>query len=1043
MYKILIVEDTRDIREEIYDILTLEGHTVFQAENGNIGYKIALKNVPNLIISDILMPELNGFEMFKKLKKNKKTENIPLIFLSAKGENKDIRSGMNAGAEDYLVKPINIDDLIKVVNNKLEKQQRIKKNLDNLIDENKFILKEAGRMAKIGFWTFDKQTNTTSWSKVIYKIFDIDPKQRIPKSTIVLNCLEEKSKQKLINVTKNLLNKGVCYDIELQITNLKNKKCWIQEIGEPIYNDKKDIIGARGVVRDITSLKNNQDELKLSNERYKFISLATNDAVWDRDLVTDNIYRNREGFNKVFGFDNTINLEEMQMDDYVHPDDKNRVQESLKKILKDPNQNNFCFEYSFLSPNGNILDIEDRGFILRSKNGVAKRIIGAATNVSKRNEFKNSLQDAYSNLQAVLESTADGILVVDNNGKVINYNNKFTELWQLPNNLLEKKDDEILLNFVTNQLLNPDKWMARVREIYLEPNNNSIDIAVLKDGRTFERYSQPKLMNGVNKGRVWSFRDITERINADKEKQQLSALIETSREIISFGDLTGKPTFINKAGRHLLGIDADTDLSTLHFSDFFPEEEEPNLSKKKIESIFFQKGRWEKDTIVINLKTKEKIAVYMSAFVIKDNITGEAIGLGSVSMDISEREKIKNELINAKEEAEKLSDFKNQFLANMSHEIRTPLSGIIGFTKILLRGNITKKQKKQLTTIKISSDILLVVINDILDLAKIEAGQMILEETELNVRNLTNSILSTFELRLQEKEQILSTHYDDKIPEWALGDPVRINQILLNLIGNAIKFTNKGGLINVYVNLLKQDKNTVILEIIISDTCIGIPEDNIDNLFEPFMQSYLNTSRIYGGSGLGLSIVKQLIDLMKGTITVKSQLHIGSTFTINIPLKNTNTIEIKTNEIISIENKLELQAELQGLKKVKILIVDDMVINQLLVQTIMEEIGFETELAENGKIAIDLIEKNNYDLILMDLQMPEMNGWEATKHIRNKMELPKSKTPIIALTADVTQKNIAKHHEIGVNAYVSKPINETDLLQKVTQLVTEKRNTTN
>ena len=1043
MYKILIVEDTRDIREEIYDILTLEGHTVFQAENGNIGYKIALKNVPNLIISDILMPELNGFEMFKKLKKNKKTENIPLIFLSAKGENKDIRSGMNAGAEDYLVKPINIDDLIKVVNNKLEKQQRIKKNLDNLIDENKFILKEAGRMAKIGFWTFDKQTNTTSWSKVIYKIFDIDPKQRIPKSTIVLNCLEEKSKQKLINATKNLLNKGVCYDIELQITNLKNKKCWIQEIGEPIYNDKKDIIGTRGVVRDITSLKNNQDELKLSNERYKSISLATNDAVWDWDLVTDNTYRNREGFNKVFGFDNSINLEEMQMDDYVHPDDKNRVQESLKKILKDPNQNNFCFEYSFLSPNGNILDIEDRGFIVRSKNGVAKRIIGAATNVTKRNEFKNSLQDAYSNLQAVLESTADGILVVDNNGKVINYNNKFTELWQLPNNILEKKDDQILLNFVTNQLVNPDKWMARVGEIYAEPNTNSTDITTLKDGRTFERHSQPKLMNGVNKGRVWSFRDITERINADKEKQQLSALIETSREIISFGDLTGKPTFINKAGRHLLGIDEDTDLSTLHFSDFFPEEEEPNLSKKKIESIFFQKGRWEKDTIVINLKTKEKIAVYMSAFVIKDNITGEAIGLGSVSMDISEREKIKNELIAAKEEAEKLSDFKDQFLANMSHEIRTPLSGIIGFTKILLRGNITKKQKEQLTTIKISSDILLVVINDILDLAKIEAGQMILEETELNVRNLTNSILSTFELRLQEKEQILSTHYDDKIPEWALGDPVRINQILLNLIGNAIKFTNKGGLINVYVNLLKQDKNTVILEIIISDTGIGIPEDKIENLFEPFMQSNLNTSRIYGGSGLGLSIVKQLIDLMKGTITVKSQLHIGSTFTINIPLKKTNTIEIETNEIISIENKLELQAELQGLKKVKILIVDDMVINQLLVQTIMEEIGFETELAENGKIAIDLVEKNNYDLILMDLQMPEMNGWEATKHIRNKMELPKSKTPIIALTADVTQKNIAKHHEIGMNAYVSKPINETDLLQKVTQLVIEKRNTTN
>ena len=1041
MYKVLIVEDTKVIREEIYDILSLEGYTVLQAENGYTGYKMAIKTLPDLIISDILMPELNGLEMFEKLKKHKKTKSIPLIFLSAKGDNKDIRSGMNAGAEDYLIKPINADELVEVVHRKLEKQQLIKTNIDNLIDENKFLLKEAGRMAKIGFWTYDKETNISNWSKYIYLIYGKNPKEGMPDLTAVFKCFDKKSRKKLIEATENLIENGVKYDIELQLINLKNEKRWIQNIGEPIYNFENHIIGSRGVVRDITGLKNDQDELKRSNERYKFSNLATNDAVWDWDLLTNDIYRNREGFNKVFGFDDTINLEKMQMDDYVHPDDKTRVQESLKKIIEDPKQNNFCFEYNFLSPNGSKIDIEDRGFILRTKNGVAKRIIGAATNITKRNIFKSSLQDAYANLQSVLESTADGILVV-NNGKIINFNNKFAQLWKLPNNILAKKEDEALLKFIANQLVNPDKWMARIRQLYADPNTNSLETIELKDGRTFERYSQPKLMNGENKGRVWSFRNITERINADKEKQQLSALIETSREIISFGDLTGKPTFINKAGRALLGIDKDMDLSTIHFSDFFPKEEEHSFSKQS-ETIFLQKGRWQKDTNLINLKTKEQIAVYMSAFVIRDNVTGKAIGLGNVSLDIREREKIKNELIVAKEEAERLSGFKDQFLANMSHEIRTPLSGIIGFTKILLRGNITEKQKEQLTTIKISSDILLVVINDILDLAKIEAGQMILEETELNVRNLTNSILSTFELRLQEKEQILSTHYDDKIPEWALGDPVRINQILLNLIGNAIKFTNKGGFINVYVNLLKQDKNTVILEIIISDTGIGILEDKIENLFEPFMQTNLNTSRIYGGSGLGLSIVKQLIDLMKGTITVKSQLHIGSTFTLNIPLKKINTIEVETNEIISIDNKLELQAELKGLKKVKILIVDDMVINQLLAQTIIEEIGFETELAENGKIAIDLVEKNNYDLILMDLQMPKMNGWEATKHIRNKMELPKSKVPIIALTADVTQKNIAKHHEIGMNAYVSKPINETDLLQKVTQLVIEKRNTTN
>ena len=1041
MYKILIVEDTRLIREEIYDILSLEGHTVLQAENGDVGYKMAITNLPDLIISDILMPELNGLEMFEKLKENKKTKRIPLIFLSAKGGYEDIRSGMNAGAEDYLIKPIITDELVEVVNRKLEKQQLIKTNIDNLIDENKFILKEAGRMAKIGFWTFDKQTNTTTWSKIVYEIFSIDPKQKTSKSIKFLNCLDQKSKEKFIKAKKNLINNGIYYDIELQITSLKNKKCWIQEIGEPIYNDEKDIIGIRGVVRDITSLKNSQEELKRSNERYKFINLATNDAVWDWDLLTDDIYRNKEGFEKVFGFDDTINLEEMQMDDYVHPDDKDRIQKSLKEIIKDPQQNNFCFEYAFLSPNGNSLYIEDRGFILRTKNGVAKRIIGAATNVTKRNTFENSLQDAYSNLQAVLESTGDGILVVDD-GKVVNYNKKFAELWSLPNNVLAKKDDEALLNFVTNQLVDPEKWLTRVRQLYAQPETNSLDIITLKDGRTFERYSQPKLINGENKGRVWSFRDITERINADKEKQQLFALIETSREIIAFGDLSGKPSFVNKAARELLGVDENTDLSTIHFFDFFAKKDMENYSNGS-NTLFDEDGRWEKDTTLINIKTKEEIAVYMSAFVIRDNITKKAIGLGLVGLDIGEREKIKNELIVAKEEAEKLSGFKDQFLANMSHEIRTPLSGIIGFTKILLRGNITKKQKEQLTTIKISSDILLVVINDILDLAKIEAGKMILEETELNVRHLTNSILSTFELRLQEKEQTLHTYFDESIPECVLGDPVRINQILLNLVGNAIKFTNKGGAINVYVNLLKQDDDTVILEFIISDTGIGILEEKIENIFDPFIQSNSNTSRLYGGSGLGLNIVKQLIDLMKGTITVKSQLNVGSTFTLNIPLKQTKKIALEINREICNDNKSELLVKLKGLKDIKVLIVDDMVINQLLVKTIIEDIGFETEIAKNGKIAINLLEKNNYDLILMDLQMPEMNGWEATKHIRNKMKLPKSATPIIALTADITEKNIIKCQEIGMDAYVCKPINETDLLQKVTQLIIKKRKSTN
>ena len=275
----------------------------------------------------------------------------------------------------------------------------------------------------------------------------------------------------------------------------------------------------------------------------------------------------------------------------------------------------------------------------------------------------------------------------------------------------------------------------------------------------------------------------------------------------------------------------------------------------------------------------------MSAFVIKDNITGKAIGLGNVSMDITERVKINKKLIDAVHEADKLADFKDQFMSNMSHEIRTPLSIILGFTKILLRTDITESQKRQLKAIKTSGDTLLVVINDILDLSKIEAGKMVLEETEIEVPHIIESVLNTFELRLKEKEIRLHTQYDNRIPKWLLGDPVRINQIVLNLIDNAIKFTSDGGAIDVKVNLLKEDHKKTILEIKVTDTGIGIAPDQLKNIFDPFTQSMSNTTRKYGGSGLGLNIVKQLIDLMDGTISVKSKLSVGSVFTFTLSLK--------------------------------------------------------------------------------------------------------------------------------------------------------------
>ncbi|PQB06748.1 hypothetical protein BST83_05950 [Polaribacter filamentus] len=1578
MTKILIVDNTLEEREDVYNTLLLEGYQVFQAENGSVGFKKALKENPDLIISEVVLPELTGLEMLKKLNKET-TTNIPLIFLSKKNKKEDVRNGMNAGAENYLEKPFDKKELITVVKRIINKQQLTKNRIQKVAEKDNYFQKEAGRISKIGYWTYDKQSNTRTWSKAVLDIFGIN-QEEIPSYDIMLNCFNKDSRTKHNKAVINLAKNGESYDMEFEIKNLKNEKRWIQDIGEPIYNSKNQIIGHRGIIRDITVLKKNQDALNQSNERFEMVALANNHAVWDWNILDGKIYRNKTGFNQVFGMDSKRLVEETyHAGAYIHPDDQKRIGKELKILIASLDVNNFSLEYRTPGIDGKFMHISDNGYIVRNNKGRAIRMIGAAKNITKRKKaeqlmtdekeimekiaanvplksilkaiafaiekqidnsicsillmdldgihlrhgaapnlpkdynlaidgvaigentgscgtaaykkkavfvsdiatdplwenykklalshglkacwslpiiskkedivlgtfaiyytaitipnpldiellkrvsnymriaiekntstnkliksetkyrklfernlagtyqttidgkilranttFANivgyktsekllkqnantfyfskeerevflkdikkkkklinrekilkhkngsivyllencylhkdpllgediiegvmiditerkkvekSLQKSFSNIEAILESTADGILVVDEVGNIERYNKKFLELWSIPEEVMLSLDENTGLDYIVHQLANPQKMLAKVKELYENPEAISSDIIELKDGRVFERYSQPNVMNGVNRGRVWSFRNITERINAEKEKQQLFALIETSQDIIAFGDVNGNPTYMNKAARKHLGIDDEKMPSNLKVHDFFDSKEikfitediseylkkegrwegethivniktkekipvhmsafvirdnitgkaiglgnvsrditerqnieksleesfsnieailaatadgilvvdllgnvisynekfrelwdlpatvlnnnqkglgrldlivnklvhpevfiakltelyanpettntdiielkdgrvierysnpkfingvhsglvmsfrniterintekekqqlftlietsedfiafgdmngnptfmnkaarehlgiddNKMLSNLKIDDFFDSKeikfikdgileekgsmkkeGRWEGETHIVNIKNKKKTRVHMSAFVIRDNITGEAIGLGNVSRDLTEIEKINKKLVKANEKAEELAGFKDQFLANMSHEIRTPLGIIIGFTKILLRNAADENQKDQLTAIKTSGDTLLVVINDILDLSKIEAGKMTLEKTELKVPDLINTVLNNFKLQLEEKEQTLKTDYDKCLPKWLLGDPVRINQILFNLIGNAIKFTPSGGFIGVKLNLLKQDKERVFIEIIVSDSGIGIPKDKIDKIFNQYSQSNEYTTREYGGSGLGLNIVKQLIDLMQGTILVKSSLGNGSTFTITIPLLKTYTIENKTKKIVSNDEKLE------PLKNIKILIVDDMLINQFLAKTIIEHLGFKSDIADNGEIAIALLEKNDYDIILMDLQMPKMNGWETCIHIRNKMRGQKSRTPIIALSADVSKRDIDRCKEVGMDDYVSKPINETELLEKITRLVTRK-----
>jgi len=519
------------------------------------------------------------------------------------------------------------------------------------------------------------------------------------------------------------------------------------------------------------------------------------------------------------------------------------------------------------------------------------------------------------------------------------------------------------------------------------------------------------------------------------------SLIEASRDPLVVISPEGKITDMNEALVKITGIAR----KKLRGTDFFDYFTEPQKAREVYEEVF-AKGSVADSPLTLRHANGKLTDVLFNGSVYKDD-RGNVLGVVIVARDVTDQKRIATELTEAivfaelavgiaedakvKAEsatltAENAVKAKQQFLSNMSHEIRTPMNAIIGFTKVLLKTELSAKQKEYLLAIKMSGDALIVLINDILDLAKVDAGKMVFEQTPFKMSASISAMLHLFETKIQEKNLKLVKEYDQNIPDVLVGDPVRLHQIILNLVSNAVKFTAKGK-ITVSVSLLNEDEKQATIQFSITDTGIGIPDNKIGKIFENFQQASSGTSRLYGGTGLGLAIVKHLVESQDGTIHVKSTMGLGSAFSFELSF-------LKTSDDAELESEIiELDTEL---KNIKVLVVEDILLNQLLMKTLLDDFGFERDIADNGKVAIEKLRLNTYDVILMDLQMPEMNGFEATDYIRNVMN---SKIPIIALTADVTTVDLAKCRVVGMNDYIAKPVDERVLYSKIINLV--KRNT--
>ena len=618
-----------------------------------------------------------------------------------------------------------------------------------------------------------------------------------------------------------------------------------------------------------------------------------------------------------------------------------------------------------------------------------------------------------------------GILVENETGLAININNALLDLLKINIPIDNLIGTDLLSNpfFDQSQFLNPTDFHKRTIEILNNKQEVRNDIFELIDGTIIERDFIPIFDGDLYKGHVWLYSNTTKIYNLSKQIDHQKEIYEKVISHLpidiavlnpSFSDLFLNPIAIK-----------DNDLRQWIIEWLINKNNNKDSNKdtiKSYKSLFNYVITKKTSGQIEEMKTDENGKVqYLLRSInpILDESENIEMLIG-YNTDITERVRIENELKKAKKITEELSVAKDLFLANVSHEIRTPMSGILGVVNLLAKTKLNQKQLKMTSMINEATTNLLTIVNDILHLEKIRSGKLELEEIPFSIAEKIIRIAEGFQLRVKEKKLYLDFENQMSDNPTIFGDPYRIGQILNNLLSNAIKFTEKGG-IKIYLRTITESPDQIWLKIEIKDTGIGIAPEMVEPLFEPYKQAESATTRKYGGTGLGLSICKNLVEFLGGRIAVDSALGKGSTFSCIIPFKKQSSV---SNTIKKVENY-------EKLKGCKVLLAEDVEMNQFIASSILEEKNIQIDIASNGKEVLEMVQLKQYDIILMDISMPYIDGIQATAIIRSMKDPLINRIPIIAITANALNGDEKKYKDAGMNGYISKPFQEIQLLDAI------------
>ena len=780
------------------------------------------------------------------------------------------------------------------------------------------------------------------------------------------------------------------------------------------------------VAREVKEERKMAQALKEKNEFIKLVLDTSPNYVFVRDRKGKIVLTN-QAYARLFD-KNIEELKGLQIADFHQNMHENAEREAAdKKVLRERKEVKTI--NPFTKPNGEVIWVSTIRRPMITSDGEV-HVYGVSVDITKELLAKEQLKEREELYRLLSENSRDIISLHDTAGNYLYISPAIQEM-------LGYKS-EALIGTSPLAIVHPEDRQQLIKKIRLivQHKRRSLSLQYRKlkaDGSHIwvETNLKPILsQNGALVKVQSSIRDITKRRKAQeaikKSEKRFKDLIKFSPAGILTHDLEGKVLSVNQSFCALLEYSEEEILSKR--IDFYNSRKYKGTFTAYLKDL--KDDKYAEGEVCVRNKKQEKVYLFFTSYLIEEPDAIPYIVCNA--QDITKRVLAEKALKKAKELAEESVSMKESFLANMSHEIRTPMNGILGISSLLSKTQLDDKQRNFLNIIQKSADNLLVVINDILDFGKIDAGKLELEEIPFDIHEVIQTACQTLIFKAEEKEISLEAKPFALTQTVFKGDPYRLNQVLLNLMNNAIKFTEKGG-VTLTAQVIEETPSQLTFEFSVTDTGIGITKDKHEKIFKEFMQATAGTTRKYGGTGLGLNICKRLIEMQNGRIWVESEPGKGSSFKFVLGFQKCGK-----EEMVPLHLK-KGKTDFSSLKTAHVLLAEDNEINIILAKTLLEARGIAVEVARNGIEAVALAKENEYDLILMDIQMPEMGGVDATLLIRTQSDPKKAETPIMALTANALKGDAERYMSLGMNDYISKPFKEEELFLKMTKLLQGKK----